>query len=187
MNKFVELILSGALILFLVGFSYAQNDLSSLVPELQLKERKAGIVCGVAGMILVTNKEEIKITGDLTSRLIFGPRIVIADLMPLLEARVNANRTGEENPMSGNVDSLTGQIIHFVSLAREQAAIPVLAALLEDKDRDIHTSASRSLIEMAKINEEFRREIEKITFPRKTLSGQQYKDLPTWLKIKEDN
>ncbi len=139
-------------LLVLAGNCFAQNDLLSRVPELQETARLAAggaKGCGSGTLILVTSRGEIQMRTGLDPIHVFGRRIIVADLLPLLKARVEANRTGEKNPMSGDVGQLTALTVSIVAMSQEAEAIPIIAALLEDKDDPIRGISAISLFKFS--------------------------------------
>jgi hypothetical protein len=179
-------------LLVLAGNCFAQNDLLSRVPELQETARQAvggAKGCGKGTIILVTSRGEIQLATGLDPIHVFGRKIVVADLLPLLKARVEANRTGEQNPMSGEVGNLTALTVSIVAKSQETEAISLIAALLEDKDDKIRDASAISLINLAEVSEDLRREIEQITFPKAAVISAEGRGvkLPTWAKVKGDS
>lgn len=190
MNKLISTTFLALLVL--VGNCFAQTDLLSRVPELQKTAQRAGggaMGCGSGTVTLVTSRGEIKLETGLDPIHVFGGRIVIADLLPLLKARIEANRTGEQNPMSGDVGQLTALTISIVAMSKEADTIPLIAALLEDKDDVIRGIAAISLIKLAEVSEDLRREIEQVTFPKAAVISAEGRGvkLPTWAKVKGDS
>ena len=190
MNKFISVTF---LTLFvLVGSNFAQNDLLNRVPELQETARQAAggaKGCGSGTLTLVTSRGEIKMRTGLDPIHVFGRRIVVADLLPLLKARVEANRTGEENPMSGDVSQLTALTVSIVAMSQEAEAITIIAALLEDKDDPVRGISAISLFKLAETSEDFRREIQQISFPKAAVISAEGRGvkLPAWAKVKGDS
>jgi len=190
MNKLISTIFLTLLVL--VGTCFAQNDLLSRVPELQKTARLAAggaKGCGSGTVILVTSRGEIKMETGLDPIHVFGGKIVVADLLPLLKARVEANRTGEQNPMSGDVSQLTALTVSIVAMSQEANSVPIIAALLEDKDDPIRGISAISLFKLAEASEDFRREIEQISFPKAAVISAEGRGvkLPTWAKVKGDS
>src|SRR3712207_1462952 len=100
MMNFMSKFISTAFLLLLIsiGTCFAQNDLLNRVPELQEIARLSNggaKGCGRGTITLLTSRGEIKVAINLDPIHVFGNKIVIADLLPLLEARVQANRTGK--------------------------------------------------------------------------------------------
>ena len=176
----------------LVSNCFAQTDLLSRVPELQKTAQRAmggAMGCGAGTVTLVTSRGEIKLKTGLDPIHVFGDRILIADLLPLLKARIEANRTGEQNPMAGKVSQLTALTISIVAMSKESDVIPLIAVLLEDKDDAIRGTSAITLIKLAEVNEDLRRDIEQIAFPKAAVisaEGSGVK-LPTWAKVKGDS
>lgn len=62
---------------------------------------------------------QVKTESGLDPIRVFGSTIEVSDLLPLLEARAQFNRTGVVNPMSGVVTDLTYVVLYTLSLAKE--------------------------------------------------------------------
>jgi hypothetical protein len=166
--------------------------LLSRVPELQETARQAAggaKGCGSGTVTLVTNRGEIKIRTGLDPIHVFGRKIVVADLLALLKARVEAIRTGESNPMSSDVSQLAALTVSIVAMAQQADAIPIIAALLEDKDDPIRGISAISLFKLAEASEDFLREIEQISFPKAAVISAEGRGvkLPTWAQVRGDS
>jgi HEAT repeat protein len=173
MNKFISIIF---LTLFvLVGSNLAQDDLLSRVPQLQETARAANsgrLGCGKSDFVTV-----------------FRGKVTVSDLLVLLEARAEANRTGEPNPMSGEVKDLVYVILSGLPSFKDATVIPVVRELLEDKNEVIRGWSAIALFRLAEQSEDLRKEIEKITFPKaavQSAAGRGVK-LPTWAKMEGDS
>lgn len=176
------------------GHSFAQkkerkSDYLSRVPELQETARKASggaLGCGEGLIILVTGSGEIQIGVGLDPIHVFGGRIVVKDLLTLLEARAESNHTGKTNPMSGEVGSLAYVILSTLGESKDATVIPVIAELLDDKDDVIRRRSVIALFRLAESDEKLLTEIREIAFPRELVqSGNSGAELPTWVKIRE--
>ena len=126
----------------LVGEVFAQDMLLTKVPQLQETARRANrgeFGRAIGHITLITSRGQVKAElVSATPNLLFGQPIKISDLLPLLDARAEFNRTGVINPMSGQVADLTYVVLYTLSLAKDPEAIPVIAALLKDKESVIH-------------------------------------------------
>lgn len=165
----------------------AQNDLLSRVPQLQETARQANggaLGDGFGSYTLVTSYGEIKVDGGLDPINVFGERIVVADLLTLLEARVEANRTGNQNPMSGDVSDLAYVILSTLAESKDPTVIPVITKLLDDKDDTIRGWSVIALLKLAESDEDLQKEIKKVTFPKAAVSSAEGRGvkLPTWAK-----
>jgi hypothetical protein len=177
-------------VLFLfVGGVFAQERLLEKVPQLQETARRAnrGELGRTIGHItLITSRGQIKaefVSGDPIR--LFGQPIKVSDLLPLLEARAEFNRTGVVNPMSGQVADLTYVVLYTLSLAKDPDAIPVIAELLKDKESVICGWAAVALYETAKFSEELRAKIEATKFPQAAVDSARARGSspPRWLQI----
>lgn len=190
MNKLISTTLLTLLIL--VGTCFAQNDLLSQVPQLQETARKANggaLGCGAGSIKLVTSRGEITIGVGLDPIHVFGKKIVVADLLTLLEARVESNRTGEQNPMSGEVSDLAYVILSTLAESKDPTVIPVIAKLLDDKNDTIRGWSAIALFRLAKSDEDLQKKIAEITFPKAAVQSAKGRgvNLPTWAKVEEDS
>ena len=189
MNKFISI--TFLTLLVLAGSCFAQNDLSSRVPQLQETARKANggaLGCGAGRIKLVTSHGEITIGVGLDPIHVFGGKIVAADLLALLRARVESNRTGAQNPMSGEVDDLMYVILSVLRYSSDPDAIPVIGQLLEDKKAQIVFQSFSALQQLANTSKELQYAVEKVVFPKTAIAlFEKYGvKLPHWVK-KEDS
>lgn len=174
-----------------VGEGVAQAELMSRVPELQKTARRAyggGAGCGTGWITLVTTHGEMRIGTSLEQIAVFGEKAVLSELVAVLRARTDANGTGEKNPMSGDVAELTVLTIIIVAKSGDANAVPVMAALLEDRDERISGAALWNLIALAEADG-LRPQIEQIRFPKSLIDwALRYRmNVPAWLKVKADN
>jgi len=116
---------------------------------------------------------------------VFGQPIKVSDLLLLLEARAEFNRTEVINPMSGQVADLTYVVLYTLSLAKDPDAIPVIAELLKDKETMICGWSAIALYETAKFSEEIRATIGDIKFPRAAVDSAKSRgvETPAWVQI----
>ena len=193
MNQMNKLISTAFLtLLVLAGTCFAQNDLLSRVPQLQETARKANggaLGCGEGSIKLVTSLGEISVGVGLDPIHVFGKKIIVADLLTLLEARIESNRTGEQNPMSGEVSDLAYVILSTLAESKDPTVIPVIAKLLDDKNDTIRGWSTIALLRLAKADEDLQRKIAEITFPKAAVQSAKGRgvDLPTWAKMSGDS
>jgi len=190
MSKFIST--TFLLLLISIGTCFAQDDLLDRVPELQENARLSNggaKGCGRGTITLLTSRGEIKAASNLDPFHVFGNKIVIADLLPLLKARVEANRTGKSNPMSGEVSDLVYVILSTFAKSQDPAVIPVVIDLLEDKDEVIRGWSAIALFRLGESSDELRQTIEKITFPKAAVQSANGRSVPTpaWAKVKGDS
>jgi hypothetical protein len=193
MNLIIKVILTNFLtLLVLAGGCFAQDDLLNRVPQLQETARQANggaLGCGAGSIKLVTSRGEITIGVGLDPIHVFGGKIVVADLLTLLKARVEAIRTGKQNPMSGEVNDLIYVILSVLQQSKDPEVIPVIGQLLEDHNEHVVFLASGTLQEIAKYGKELQFEVEKLVFPKTAVDLYRTKGvkLPDWAKIKRDS
>jgi hypothetical protein len=176
-------------ILFLfIGHVSAQERLLERVPQLQETARRAnrgelGHTIGTVTMI--TSRGLVEVEAGWDPVRVFGQTIKISELLPLLEARAEFNRTGVVNPMSGQVADLTYVMPYTLSLAKDANAIPVLAELLKDKERTICGWAAIALYETAKFSHEVRGKIQTLKFPKRAVDSAKARgrEPPAWVHI----
>jgi ABC-type amino acid transport system permease subunit len=182
-----------SLLFLFVGEVFAQERLLEKVPQLQETARRAnrGELGRTIGTItLITSRGQVKVEGvSATPFRLFGQPIKVSDLLPLLEARGEFNRTGAVNPMSGQVADLTYVVLYTLSLAKDPDTISVIAELLKDKDSVICGWAAIALYETAKFSEELRAKIEAIKFPQAAVDSARARGVPSprWLQIESAN
>lgn len=162
-------------LLVLVGNSFAQDDLLSRVPQLQETSRQANsgrLGCGKSDFATV-----------------FTYEVNVSGLLILLEARAKANRTGEQNPMSGEVKDLVYVILSGLPHFKDATVIPVVKDLLEDKNEVIRGWSAIALFRLAEQGEGLRKEIEQITFPKAAVQSATSRGvkLPAWAKMEDDS
>ncbi len=157
------------------GNNFAQDDLLSKIPELQRIARLSN--SGALGC------------GPSDFSIVFRGNVRVSDLMPLLEARAKANRTGEQNTMSGEVSDLVYVILSGLPHFKDATVIPVIEELLKDKDEVIRGWSAIALFRLAEQSEDLQKKIEEITFPKAAVLGatSRGEKLPAWAKVKEDS
>ena len=190
MNKLISIIF--LTLFFSAGTCFAQNDLLSRVPQLQKDAARGnggGFGCGVGQITLVTSRGEIKTGAILDIVGVFGEKVVVADLLTLLEARTKYNLTGEQNPMSGNIILLASMTLSLLSQSKDPSAVPVIVKLLDDKDAAISGWSATALLWLAQSSEDLQKEIEKVAFPKAALKWAEGRNLkiPSWVKVKENS
>lgn len=192
--NFMRRFISITFLLFVIsaGTCFAQGDLLSRVPKLQENARLSNggaKGCGRGTITLLTSRGEIKAASNLDPIHVFGKKIVIADLLTLLRARVEANRTGKSNPMSGKVSDLVYVILSIFAKSQDPTVIPDVTDLLEDKDGVIRGWAAIALFRLGESSDELRETIEKITFPKAAVQSANGTSVPTpaWVKVKGDS
>ncbi len=162
-------------LILLVSNNFAQNDLLNRVPQLQDTARKSNggaLGCG----------------SDFAN--VFGSeKVTVSDLLVLLEARVKANQTDEQNPMSGEVSDLVYVILSGLPYFRDEKVIPVVKELLKDKDDVIRGWSVIALLRLAEKDKDLQREIEKIVFPQAAIQSARARGekLPAWISIEVDS
>ena len=181
-----------ALALFtLAGACLAQERMLDRVPQLQETARRANggeLGCGLGLFTLITSRGEVKASGILDPIQVFGRTIRVADLLPLLEARAEFNRSGAVNPMSGEVADLTYVVLYTLAQAKDPDSISVIAELLKDREGRIRGWAAIALYEMAKSDEELKAKIQKIKFPQSAVNSAKSRsnEPPDWVLIAPD-
>lgn len=182
-------ILTVVLTLFaLAGNAFAQERLLEKVPKLQEIARRANAGaegCGVGIVTLITSKGQVKSPSGLDPIHVFDGPIKVSDLLTLLEARAESNRTGVVNPMSGEVSDLTYVVLYTLSLAKDPDSIPAIVELLKDKDEVIRGWSAIALYEMAKSSEELKVKIQEVEFPQAAVDSAKSRSAapPAWVKI----
>ncbi len=178
------------LLMFFAAFAFAtygQTNYLDRVEELQQTAAKAngGVLgCGAGMITIVTSNGEVTTATGLDPIHVFGNRIVVADLLTLLQARADSNRTGKQNPMSGHVNDLGYVILSTLAISKDPAVVPVIAELLHDKEDRIRRSSVLALIQLADSDENLKSEIGKITFPKSAIKSA-FRDsvnFPDWIR-----
>jgi hypothetical protein len=190
MSKFISTAFLS--LLFLTGNGWAQNDLLSQVPQLQKTAVKAtgGVLgCGEGSFVLVTSRGQFMIYSGLDPIHVFGERIVVADLLTLLKARIESNHTGEKNPMSGEIGTLMYVVLSVLQDSRDPDVIPVTGQLLKDKNEKVVFLSSSALQKLAKSSLELQLEVEKVVFPKTAIELFKLRNtkLPDWVKVQENS
>lgn len=170
------------------GGAFAQESLLEKVPRLQETARRANagaLGCGFGKLTLITSTGRIDTFTGLDPIQVFGRTIRVADLLPLLEARAEANRSGAVNPMSGDVSDLAYVVLYTLSLAKDPASIPAVAGLLDDKDEVVRGWSAMALYEIAGAGEEAKAKVRAIEFPRAAVDSAKArgKGPPDWVRI----
>ena len=91
--------------------------------------------------------------------------------------------------MSGEVRALCYVCIDLLSRAKDEGSIPILASLLEDSVDSVRGGAAAALFRIAKQDKELKKQIEKIEFPKASLSRVRStgSPQPSWVIVKEDS
>jgi hypothetical protein len=168
---------------------HAQNSYLDRVEELQTTAQKANrgqLGCGAGAMVLVTSNGDLRVGLDLDPIHVFGRRVVVSDLVELLQARADSNRTGETSPMSGDVYLLSSLVLRILALSKDPTVIPVLTELLEDDHAGIRGLSTIALFRLAASDEDLRTMIEAITFPVGSIQSAKERGVyaPTWIRTK---
>ena len=172
-----------AVLFLLVDNIFAQEPLLEQVPQLQDTARRSNrgeFGNTVATITLITIRGQVKTEwASATPIRIFGHPIKVSDLLPLLEARAEFNRTGVVNPMSGQV------MLYTLSLAKDPEAISVVAELLKDKESVICGWAAIALYETAKFSDEVRGKIQTVNFPKAAVDSAKARgrEPPGWVQM----
>jgi len=180
-------VLSAAAVLPLLSVvCLAQENLLERVPQLQEKARRANagaLGCGIGFIVLHTSRGPLVATGSADPVHVFGPSVHVSDLLTLLEARAEFNRTGAANPMSGEVSDLAYVTLYTLSLAQDPDAIPFIAELLKDKDEVVRGWAAIALYKLAE-REELRLKVKEITFPQAAIHSAKSRgnEPPEWVR-----
>ncbi|HEX8187205.1 MAG TPA: hypothetical protein VF586_02570 [Pyrinomonadaceae bacterium] len=180
-------ILRAAVILPLLAVTCPANDnLLERVPQLQEAARRSNggeMGCGTGFILLHTSRGPVVATSGSDPVHVFGQSIRVADLLSLLKARAEYNRTGAANPMSGDVSDLAYVTLHTLSLAQDPDSIPVIAELLKDKDEVIRGWSAIALYKLAECDE-LRPEVKGILFPQAAIQSAKSrgKEPPEWVQ-----
>jgi HEAT repeat protein len=158
------------------------------VPQLAETARRAGrgeLGCGVGMLKLLTSRGEVVVRSDADPMQVFGATIETADLIALLNARAESNRSGVPGPMSGDVSSLAYVCLSTLGHSRDPAAVAAVAPLLTDRDEVIRGWAAIALLQLAASDAALRRAIEPIRFPAAALAGAVSRGevVPAWLVV----
>jgi hypothetical protein len=181
-------------VLFLLFGShvFAEERLLEKVPQLQDTARRANrgqLGSGIGTVTLITSRGQVKAQSNLDPIQVFGPTIKVSDLLPLLDARAESNRTGVVNPMSGDVSDLTYVALYTLSLAKDDASIPVIVELLKDQESAIHGWSAIALYDIAKFSDQTRGKIQTVKFPKRAVDSAKARgrEPPPWVQIQSDN
>lgn len=180
-------ILTAAAVLCLLQVTcLADDNLLEKVPQLQESARRASggeSGCGYGSILLHTSRGLVVATSGSDPVQVFGQNVYVADLLTLLKARAEFNRTGAANPMSGEVSDLAYVTLYTLSLAEDPDSVPVIAELLKDKNEAIRAWAAITLYKLAE-SDELRARVEEIKFPRDAIQGARSrgKEPPGWVR-----
>ena len=114
----------------------AAGEKSLTLQDTARRANRGQLGSGTGTVTLITSRGQVKTESGLDPIRVFGSTIKVSDLLPLLEARAQFNRSGVANPMSGVVTDLTYVVLYTLSLAKDPDSIPVIAELLKDKDHE---------------------------------------------------
>ena len=175
------------LFLLFASHVFAEERLLEKVPQLQDTARRSNrgqLGSGIGTVTLITSKGQVKTESGLDPIHVFGSTIKVSDLLPLLEARAQFNRSGVPNPMSGVVTNLTYVVLYTLSLAKDPDSIPVIAELLKDNDNSICGWSAIALYEIAKFSDQARGKIQAVKFPKPAVDSAKGrgKEPPPWVQ-----
>ena len=159
----------------------------SRAQELEAVAKKAAggsMGCGVGTLTLITSRGRVRILTGLDPIHVLGNSVASADLLTLLRARIESNRSGQPGPMSGSVSRLVGLSLYLLSVAKEPEAVEVSAALLADPDAKIRKSAAINLYELGDRRPRLRPEIRRLHLPEQALqeAASDGHAPPAWLR-----
>jgi hypothetical protein len=165
----------------------AGDDLLKKVPQLQETARRstAGAMgCGFGFILLHTSRGLVVAQTSRDPINVFGEDIQVPDLLALLKARAESNRTGAANPMSGEVSDLAYVALYTLSLAKDPESIPVIAELLKDKDGVIRGWSAIALYELGEC-EELKAEVREVRFPPAAVQSAKSRgrEPPGWVQV----
>lgn len=123
--------------------------------ELQLmatrvKKGYRGCDGGDINFILADGTEQ-SLSCDMDTLAVFGKRIHADDLLALIEARADANRTGE-GPMDGDRHELLRMLLLVLTEASHAQAVDAIIPLLVDPDDDVRIESRKTLESIGKSN-----------------------------------
>lgn len=168
-----------------------EHEILQRVDELQKIARRTNggaMGCGMGFVTLITSKGEVKAACGLDPIHVFGKRIAVLDLHVLLQSRADANATGKQGPMSGEVSDLCYVCLDTLALAKDPDSIPVIASLLEDKNDVVRGWATIALFRMGQADDQLRKRIEAIEFPKSAIASARSRanPPPSWVIEKND-
>ena len=185
-------ILKAAIFLSLLPATcFAGDDLLKRVPQLQETARRSNsgaMGCGIGGFILLHTSRGLVIAWSGPDTVhVFGENIYVSDLLLLLKARADSNRTGAANPMSGQVSDLTYVTLDTLSRAQDPDSIPVIAELLKDRDEVIRGWAAIALYRLGEFKE-LRPKVRKVRFPPAAVQSARARSAepPSWVRLATD-
>jgi hypothetical protein len=187
-----HLIVAPMLFLF-ASHVYAEERLLEKVPQLQdtaRRDNRGELGRTIGTITLITSRGQVKVEGVSAIPIrLFGQPIKVSDLLPLLEARAETNRTGIPNPMSGEVSDLTYVVLFTMSLAKDPDSISVIAELLKDQNEVIRGWSAIALYEIAKFSDQARGKIQAVKFPKPAVDSAKArgKEPPPWVQIESGN
>lgn len=176
-------------LLSVVSVTHAAESILERVPELQQIASKAGrgqLGCGAGTVILITSRGPVTADCGLDPIHVFGTTIKTVDLIEILRARAEANRTGKPNSMSGEVGTLAFVCLYTLALSKDPEVVPTITALLTDNDDVIRGWAAIALFRLGDADEGIRRMVLRIPFPEAALTSAvtRGEQTPHWLELK---
>jgi hypothetical protein len=139
---------------------------------------------GMGRLTLITRKGRVEAHTGLDPMLVFGNPIKVADLLTLLRARAEANRTGGKGPMSADASDLCFVCLYTLPFANDPESVPVIAQLLTDRSPTIRGWAAIALYRLGNKDEQLRERIKTITFPKSAVdsAAARGENPPAWVK-----
>jgi hypothetical protein len=173
----------------------AQSELAALQPpilkraeelkEIAIKSVHGRLGCGVGGEMKFVDRQGKVITAhcSLDAIHVFGAQVDITDMLTLLQARIQSNKSRKLGPMSSRAESLCYVICETLRIIKHPAAIPVMKDLvLTERNPRIQRDAAYHLVKMGE-DESLREEIQRIQFPMDL--KRYFAETPDWVAFEE--
>ncbi|MBC8869320.1 MAG: HEAT repeat domain-containing protein [Planctomycetes bacterium] len=160
-------------------------------PKLQERAKLASsgaLGCGVGRLTLITSKGQVEVSTGLDPMHVFGNPVRVSDLLTLLRARVESNKTGVQGPMSGDASDLCYVCLYTLSFANDPKSVPVIAQLLTDDSDVTRGWAAIALYDLGDRSEALRAEIKKTVFPKAAVdsAAARGRKPPAWVRTAND-
>jgi HEAT repeat protein len=151
-------------------------------------EELAGNSLASWGIVRVTGSkgQETQAKVGFDAARVFGPKVKIGDVHRVLQARAEANKTGQEPLAQQEEGKLAEWALFLAMLAQDPTSPAFIAPLLEDKNAETARWAAMALFRIGDASDELRGIVEQIEFPYWVDTANNWGTdvhLPAWVKM----
>ena len=128
---------------------FLQKEKISRLQSTAQRSVRGALGCGIGTITIVrSDGTSIEAACDLDPIHVFGDRVQVSDLVPLLEARRKANETGQ-GLMAGDVEELCYVVISILGNSEDPTVVHAVAPLVNDPSAMIRRWAEDSMTRLS--------------------------------------